>query len=128
MNTSSVELAAHQVSWLVPVLGLSLLAAAFAYVAGIGAAGLLGPKLASFVSLTEVLFAVIFAWWFLGESLSVVQLSGAVLVIAGVALVRLDEFHSPGPVSGPVSGPASDPAAPGRTDARVVPEPEPALR
>src|SRR5207302_4852011 len=57
MSTSDVTIAAHRVSWLVPVLGLSVVAAAFAYVAGIGAARLLGARLASFVGLTEVLFA-----------------------------------------------------------------------
>jgi drug/metabolite transporter (DMT)-like permease len=50
-----------QVSWLVPVIGLSLVAAAVAYVAGISAARRLGAKLASFVGLTEVLFAVLIA-------------------------------------------------------------------
>lgn len=110
-STSDVVLAGHEVSWLVPVLGLGLLAAAFAYVAGIGAAGLLGPKLASFVSLTEVLFAVIFAWWFLGESLTPVQLVGAVIVIAGVTLVRLDEFRAPAVSSAASSETSSDASA-----------------
>jgi len=86
-----VELAGHRVSWLVPVIGLSLIAAAIAYVAGIAATRRLGPKLASFVGLTEVLFAVGFAWLFLGELPTGMQLAGGVLIIAGVALVRLDE-------------------------------------
>ena len=43
------------------------MAAVFAYVAGITAARLLGPKLASFVGITEVLFAVLFAWILLGQ-------------------------------------------------------------
>jgi len=88
---TAVELAGHQVSWLVPVIGLSLIAAAIAYVAGIAATRRLGPKLASFVGLTEVLFAVGFAWLFLGELPTGMQLAGGVLIIAGVALVRLDE-------------------------------------
>ncbi len=41
---TDVSLLDHQVSWLVPVLGLSLVAAAVAYVAGIGAARLLGRR------------------------------------------------------------------------------------
>ena len=65
--------AGHQVSWLVPVLGLSLVAAAIAYVAGIGAARRLGAKLASFVGLAEVLFAVLFAWLLLGQLPTAVQ-------------------------------------------------------
>ena len=79
-------------SWLVPVLGLSLVAAAFAYVAGIAAARLLGAKLASFVGLTEVLFAVLFAWLLLGQLPGRMQLLGGVFIIGGVTLVRIDEL------------------------------------
>src|SRR5207302_7591410 len=50
--------------------------------------------LASFVGLTEVLFAVVFAWLLLGQRLELVQLAGGVLVVAGIALVRLDEIRS----------------------------------
>ena len=92
-NTDDVDFAGHEVSWLVPVLGLSVIAAALAYVVGISAARILGSKLASFVGLTEVLFAVLFAWLFLGQLPKVVQLIGGVLIIAGVALVRLDELR-----------------------------------
>jgi drug/metabolite transporter (DMT)-like permease len=86
-----VTLASTQVSWLVPVLGMSLVAAAVAYVAGIFAARLLGARMASFVGLTEVLFAVLFAWLLLGQTLRPAQLAGGVLVMAGIALVRLGE-------------------------------------
>lgn len=91
MRTSAVVLAGHSTSWVVPVLGLSLIAAAVAYAAGIGAARLLGAKLASFAGLTEVLFAVVFAWIALGQQPGVVQLCGGAAVIAGIALVRADE-------------------------------------
>lgn len=86
-----------QVSWLVPVLGLSLVAAVIAFVAGITAARLLGAKVASFLGLTEVLFAVVFAWILLDESLTAPQVLGGALVVAGIALVRLDEFRTVGP-------------------------------
>ena len=87
----TVTLAHHHMSWLVPIAGLSVIAAAVAYVAGIHAARRLGPKLSSFVGLTEVLFAVLFAWFLLGQLPSVVQGIGAVLVITGIVLVRFDE-------------------------------------
>lgn len=93
----TLDLAGTRASWLVPVLGLSLVGAAVAYVAGIGAARRLGPKLASFVGLTEVAFAVLFAWILLDELPTSVQLLGGVLIVAGVALVRLDELRSPAP-------------------------------
>jgi len=86
-----VEFAGHIVSWVVPILGLSLIAAAFAYVTGIGAARILGARLSSFAGLTEVLFAVLFAWLILGELPTAIQLLGGVLIVAGVALVRLGE-------------------------------------
>jgi drug/metabolite transporter (DMT)-like permease len=89
-----VTFAGHRMSWLVPVLGLSLVAAVIAYVAGIGASRILGARLSSFVGLTEVLFAVLFAWLLLGELPTVVQLMGGLLIVAGVAFVRADELRS----------------------------------
>lgn len=91
---AEVTLLDRQVSWLVPVLGLAVVAAAIAYVTGIFGARLLGAKVASFVGLTEVLFAVVFAWVLLGQSLGPQQLAGAVLVLAGITLVRVDELRS----------------------------------
>jgi drug/metabolite transporter (DMT)-like permease len=86
-----VTLFGHQVSWPVPVLGLSLLAAAFAYVTGIGAARRLGAKLGSFVAMAEILFAVVFAWVLLHQTPSGTQFLGGALILIGVVLVRLDE-------------------------------------
>ena len=87
-----VTFSGHHASWLVPVIGLAVVAAAFAYVAGITAARLLGARLASFVGLTEVLFAVFFAWLLLGQLPGGLQLVGGAFIIAGVTLVRLDEL------------------------------------
>ncbi|MDQ3455135.1 MAG: DMT family transporter [Actinomycetota bacterium] len=89
--TGDVELAGLQVSWLVPVLGLSVVAAAIAYVTGVAAVRLLGSRVASFVGLTEVLFAVLFAWLLLSQTPTAVQAVGGLLVLAGVALVRADD-------------------------------------
>jgi drug/metabolite transporter (DMT)-like permease len=94
-NMDDVDFAGQQVSWLVPVLGLSVIAAALAYVVGISAARILGSKLSSFIGLTEVLFAVFFAWLFLGQLPTLMQFVGGVLIIAGVALVRIDELRAP---------------------------------
>ena len=90
-SAANVHLAGRPVSWLVPVLGLALLAAAVAYLAGIGAARRLGAKLASFISMAEVLFAIVFAWLLLGQVPSGLQVAGGVLILAGVTLVKLDE-------------------------------------
>lgn len=89
--STDVTLLDRQMSWLVPMLGMSVLAAAFAYVAGVAGARILGAKVASFVGLTEVLFAVLIAWVAVDESLSAIQLVGGALVVLGIALVKLDE-------------------------------------
>jgi drug/metabolite transporter (DMT)-like permease len=94
-NTASVEFMHVRTSWLVPVLGLSLVAAVLAYASGIQAARTLGAKLASFVGLSEVLFAVLFAWLLLGQLPRPVQILGGVFIVAGVTLVRVDELHRP---------------------------------
>jgi drug/metabolite transporter (DMT)-like permease len=90
-----VALGGHRVSWLVPIAGLALVAAVVPYVAGISAARILGARLSSFVGLTEVMFAFLIAWLVLGELPTAVQLLGGLLIIAGVALVRLDELRLP---------------------------------
>ena len=91
----SVEFAGTRTSWIVPVIGLSLVAAVISYVAGIGAARVLGAAVSSFVGLTEVMFAVLFAWIALGELPSAVQAVGGVLIVAGIVLVRLDALRHP---------------------------------
>lgn len=91
----TVSFAGHQVSWLIPIAGLSLVAAVVAYVAGIAAARMLGAKLASFVGLAEVIFAVLIAWLLLDQLPTAVQLIGGALIVAGIALVRIDELRSP---------------------------------
>ena len=90
-----VTFAGHEVSWLWPIAGLSLIAAVVSYVAGIEAARLLGARLASFLGLFEVVFAVLFAWLFLAQLPTLIQAIGGVLIAAGVTLVRLDELRSP---------------------------------
>jgi drug/metabolite transporter (DMT)-like permease len=91
----AVTFAGYRTSWLVPIIGLSFIAAVISYVAGIGAARILGARLSSFVGLTEVMFAVLIAWLVLNELPTAVQLLGGVFIVAGVALVRLDELRAP---------------------------------
>ena len=93
-TAADVDFLGHHVSWVVPVLGLSLVAAVIVYVAGIGAARRLGAKLASFIGMAEVLFAVLFAWLLLGQLPAPVQFLGGAFILAGVTLVRIDELHS----------------------------------
>jgi drug/metabolite transporter (DMT)-like permease len=70
---------------------LVLVAAALAYVLGILGARHLGSTLASFVGLTEVIFAVAFAWVLLGELPGLIQIVGGLVLLSGVVAVRLGE-------------------------------------
>ena len=104
-TTGDVHFLGYQVSWIVPVLGLSLLASVVAYVAGIGAARRLGARLASFIGLAEVLFAIGFAWLLLGQLPSGMQFLGGVFILTGVSLVRADELRLGAPRARPAARP-----------------------
>lgn len=90
-NTQAVELGGRMVPWWVDVAALGLVAAALSYATGIQASRRLGSKLASFVGLSEVLLAVVWAMLLLGEMPTAMQLVGGTLILAGVVLVKLDE-------------------------------------
>jgi len=104
-SVGDVHVLGHQVSWIVPVLGLSLVAAVISYIAGIGAARRLGARLASFIGMAEVLFAIGFAWLLLGQLPTPVQFLGGGLIMAGVAMVRLGELRALRPASGATQRP-----------------------
>lgn len=97
-STDPVTFQPFTVPWWTPVLVLGLVSAAFAYVSGIAAGRRLGARLASFVALTEIVAATAFAWWLLGQVPLPVQLAGAVILLAGVVVVRLGEPTPPDPV------------------------------
>jgi drug/metabolite transporter (DMT)-like permease len=100
-STADVVLAGFSVPWWLDVAILGVVAAAFAYLSGIGGSRRLGSKLASFVGLSEVLFAVLWAGLLLQEMPVTIQLVGGGLILAGVAVVRLDE--APQPVAKPAA-------------------------
>jgi drug/metabolite transporter (DMT)-like permease len=99
-STADTKLGPWITPWWVALGGLVVLATVLAYVSGIMGARALGSKVASFVSLTEVLFAVIWAWLLLGELPGAIQLLGGVLIVGGVILVRLDELRGPATAAG----------------------------
>lgn len=103
-STDDVTMFGGQVSWVVPVVGLSLVAAAIAYSFGIAAARMLGARVASFVGLTEVLFAVLFAALLVDQVPTWAQVLGGAVVLAGVALVQAGDR--------PATDPAPTPAEP----------------
>ncbi len=90
-RTADVVVAGQSLPWWAAIGELALVAAAFAYLLGTYAVRALGATVASFVGLSEVLFAILFAWLLLGELPGIVQLLGGVVVVAGVVAVRLGE-------------------------------------
>ncbi len=93
VSTDDVELAGSSFPWFVAVGALGLVTGALAYSSGVVAAGRLGAKLSAFVGLTEVLFAVVFAWILLGQLPEGTQLVGGVFIVAGIAVVRREELR-----------------------------------
>lgn len=85
-----VVLAGVTVPWFVPVIWVVLIATVCGYAFGVIAVSKIGARLASFVGLTEALFAVVIAWILIGEAPSGVQLAGGALILGGVVLVRSD--------------------------------------
>ena len=90
-GAGDVTLLRHQVPWILPVVGIAVLSTATGYSTGIIAARRLGAKLASFIGMAEILFAVIYAWALLGQLPSVTQFLGGALILGGVTLVKIDE-------------------------------------
>ena len=119
-ETAPVALAGVSLPWWAAVLELAAIAAATAYVSGILAARVLGAKLASFVGLSEVLFAVLFAWVLLGELPRPIQLLGGLFILAGVIAVRGEETRGQAPPSALEAGLALGVPAVG--DRAVVPD------
>jgi drug/metabolite transporter (DMT)-like permease len=89
--TAPVAYRGSAVPFWLPLLGLGVVTAAVSYVSGIAASRRLGSRLASFVALLEVLFALVFAWLLLAELPRTVQFLGGALILVGVVVVKLGE-------------------------------------
>lgn len=81
--------------WFIPGISLGTISGAIAFVAGVQASRHLGSTMASFFGLTEVIFAILFAWLILAEVPASQQLLGGVGVLVGVVLVRIGELRRP---------------------------------
>ncbi|MBN9201836.1 MAG: multidrug DMT transporter permease [Microbacterium sp. SCN 70-18] len=86
----TVVLAGAEVPWFVPLLFVGLAGTSIGYAFGVMAVPRIGSRVASFVGLSEVLFALGFAWIFLAEVPAPVQFVGGALILLGVVLVRAD--------------------------------------
>lgn len=87
-STADVVLLGNQTSWLVPALVIVGISTVAGYLLGIAGSARVGSRLASFLGLTEVLFAVITAWLLLGDVPGPVQIGGGALILLGVVLVK----------------------------------------
>ena len=90
-TTAPIDLGGWAAPWWVGVVLVAAVSTALAYLTGIVAVGRLGSRLASFVGLSEVLFAVLGAWWLVAQRPTAMQVPGGVLVVAAIALIRWAE-------------------------------------
>lgn len=79
-----------EVPGILALLWVAGIATTLGYAFGVMAVPRIGSRLASFIGLSEVLFALGFAWLLLGETPSPVQIVGGAVLLAGVVLVRVD--------------------------------------
>ncbi|MET0303107.1 MAG: DMT family transporter [Microbacteriaceae bacterium] len=93
----SVVLAGAEVPWFVPLLWVAAVATTLGYAFGVVAVPRIGSRVASFVGLSEVLFALGFAWLFLAEVPAPIQFVGGALILVGVVLVRADASSTGNP-------------------------------
>lgn len=93
----TVVLAGTEVPWWMPMLWVAAVATTVGYAFGVMAVPRIGARVASFVGLSEVLFALMFAWIFLAEVPAPIQFVGGALILAGVVLVRADASSSGNP-------------------------------
>lgn len=86
----SVTFRGVEVPGILALLWVGAVGTTLGYALGVMAVPRVGSRLASFIGLSEVLFALGFAWLLLGEAPSAVQIFGGALLLAGVVLVRMD--------------------------------------
>lgn len=107
MSTAMIDLGGMALPPWLAIAELVLIAAVFAYVLAIVAARHLGSTLASVLGLSEVLFAILFAWLLLGELPRPIQLVGGALILGGVLAVRIGEGRR---AAATAAAPVGDPA------------------
>lgn len=84
------ELGGRQVSSWILILVMGSALTALPYMTGIASARLVGSRVASFIAMSEVLFATLFAWLLLGQVMSPTQAVGGLVLLAGVVIIKLE--------------------------------------
>ncbi|HQE45998.1 MAG TPA: EamA family transporter, partial [Rhodoglobus sp.] len=72
----------------IPLLWLLVMGSFLPFLLSFAALGRLKATAGGIVASSEVIFAFIVAWLWLGEALSVLQLVGAAIVLAGIILAQ----------------------------------------
>lgn len=90
-STADVTLRGAALPWWVPVIALGVVTSGVAYLVGVAGGRILGARVASFISLFEVVAGVGFAWLFVAQVPSAMQALGGLLILAGVIAVKLGE-------------------------------------
>ncbi|GAB7004014.1 EamA family transporter [Nocardioides sp. AN3] len=90
-SSADVVLAGHATPWWMPVVLLGVVTSGVAYLTGVAAGRVLGARLAAFIALFEVVAGVGFAWVFVDQLPTAIQLVGGLLILAGVIAVKLGE-------------------------------------
>lgn len=85
-------------AWL-PLVWVGAVGTTLGYALGVVAVPRIGSRLASFIGLSEVLFALLFGWLLLAETPAPIQAVGGALILAGVLLIRRDADR---PITAPV--------------------------
>jgi drug/metabolite transporter (DMT)-like permease len=94
-SAGTTTLAGTDVAWWLPVLLLVTVSAVLAYLTGIIGVRRLGSSVASFVSLSEVIFAVVFAAILLAQRPNGFQLVGGLAILAGITIVQRGATATP---------------------------------
>ncbi|MEN8600550.1 EamA family transporter [Microbacterium rhizosphaerae] len=102
---ATVALSGLEVPWFVPMTWVAAVGTTLGYALGVMAIPRLGSRVASFVGLSEVLFALGFACLLLGETPAPIQFLGGALILVGVVLVRADSTSAADAATAPAPGP-----------------------
>jgi drug/metabolite transporter (DMT)-like permease len=86
----TLEFRGVEVAGWLAIVWVGAIGTTLGYALGVIAVPRVGARLASFVGLSEVLFALMFAWLLLAETPAPVQFVGGALILVGVVLVRMD--------------------------------------
>ena len=103
-------IAGHATSFLVPVVVLGVVSAGMAYALGISGVARLRPSYASLVGLSEILFAVLWAWLLVGEAITRTQAIGGAVVLLGLALAGRSSDRPAAESTWPDVAPIDEPA------------------